>query len=459
MQSLLAIARLTWRSAFRYRMFWVLTAALLGAVVGLPALIKGDGTARGFVQVLLTYTLSLASFLLGMSTLWLSCGALAGDIEECQIQMVSVKPVGRWKIWLGKWLGILMINAALLAIVGVSILLTLEWRSRELTPQQQTILRDEVLVSRAAFKPLRPPLDQIAQERFAKLMEKQPLTGEDARQAYMREAQAVYAEEQLVPPGGSKSWMFALGLQSTFLGDQPLYIRTRFFSATTNQGSLYRGQWQFATPDSTVRNDTPELRLASESFQEIRVPSTLVDSLGRLIVIYRNLENSTLLFSLDDSIEILYRDGGFGINLARGLTIVLAWLSLLSAVGLAAASIASFPVAAFCSLSLLIVVGSSGSMADAVSNETVLFGDMNSFGTVRPAVDAVMLPAFKAILALVNVLDVASPVDSLSTGRSITWFLVGAAWFQVVLLTGGTVAAIGIWLLSRRELASTQGTQ
>src|SRR5208283_3649202 len=99
MKRILAIAGLTWKSAFRYRLFWVLAALLAGAVVGLPLLIKDDGTAEGMVQILLTYTLSAAATLLGFATLWLSCGALAKDVEECQVQMVAVKPVARWQIW------------------------------------------------------------------------------------------------------------------------------------------------------------------------------------------------------------------------------------------------------------------------------------------------------------------------------------------------------------------------
>src|SRR5437879_13902626 len=77
MQCLFAIASLTWKAAFRFRLFWVLTALLLGSVVGLPLLLKDDGTARGFTQILLTYTLSVITTLLGFTTLWLACGTLA----------------------------------------------------------------------------------------------------------------------------------------------------------------------------------------------------------------------------------------------------------------------------------------------------------------------------------------------------------------------------------------------
>ena len=95
MQRLLAITWLTWKAAFRFRLFLVIAVLLLTTVVALPILIKDDGTARGFTQILLTYTLSTITGLLGLSTLWLSCGTLARDIEDCQMQIVTVKPVAR----------------------------------------------------------------------------------------------------------------------------------------------------------------------------------------------------------------------------------------------------------------------------------------------------------------------------------------------------------------------------
>src|SRR6476619_8203232 len=153
MQRLFAIITLTWRAAFRFKLFVVVAGLLLIAVVGLPILIKDDGTARGFTQILLTYTLSTVCGLLGLSTLWLACGTLARDIEECQMQVVAVKPIARWQIWLGKWLGILSLNAALLFISGVSIYLLLQWRASRLPAEQQQVLRNEVLVARGSARP------------------------------------------------------------------------------------------------------------------------------------------------------------------------------------------------------------------------------------------------------------------------------------------------------------------
>src|SRR5437763_13957638 len=121
MQRLFAIAWLTWKAALRFRLFLVIAVLLLASVIGLPILIKDDGTARGFAQRLRTYTLSVITALLGLSTLWLSCGTLARDIDENSMQVVAVKPIARWQIWLGKWLGLVTLDAVLLAVAGLCV--------------------------------------------------------------------------------------------------------------------------------------------------------------------------------------------------------------------------------------------------------------------------------------------------------------------------------------------------
>ena len=175
MQRLFAMAGLTWKAAFRYRWVWVLAALLLGSVVGLPLLLKDDGTARGFTQILLTYTLSLIATLLGFSTLWLACGTLAKDVEECQIQMVAVKPIARWEIWLGKWLGIVFLNAVLLGLSGASVFVLLKWRAQHLPPDQQRVLRNEVFVARASIKEPVPDLEKAVERFFREAIEKTPV--------------------------------------------------------------------------------------------------------------------------------------------------------------------------------------------------------------------------------------------------------------------------------------------
>ena len=122
-----AISRLTWRAAFRFRFFWVMAILLLVSVVGLPMMVQGDGTAEGLTQILITYTLSMVFFLLGAGTLWLSAGTMARDIEDSQMQMIATKPIARWQIWVGKWIGIMALNVTLLVMVGVAVFGVVEY--------------------------------------------------------------------------------------------------------------------------------------------------------------------------------------------------------------------------------------------------------------------------------------------------------------------------------------------
>src|SRR5260370_7920339 len=151
MQRLVAIAWLTWKAARRFRLFLVITVLLLASVAAVPLLLKDDGTARGFTQILLTYTLSTITALLGLSTLWLACGTLARDIEEGQIQVVATKPIARWQIWLGKWLGLLSLNAALLAVSGASVYGVLQCRATRLPQNERPILPTNALFPRRSL--------------------------------------------------------------------------------------------------------------------------------------------------------------------------------------------------------------------------------------------------------------------------------------------------------------------
>jgi uncharacterized membrane protein len=461
MQRLLAITWLTWKAAFRFRLFLVVAVLLLGAVVGLPLLIKDDGTARGFTQILLTYTLGAISTLLGLSTLWLACGTLARDIEECQMQVVAVKPVARWQIWLGKWLGILSLNAALLTLSGACVYGLLQWRATRLPEAERKVLRSEVLVARGSARPisLDPEIDQKTDRILAERLKKYPEEQVDKAAVRKQIREQVKSEYQVVPPGYYRQWQVDLGLARYSLKDQPLQLRIKFNTAERSASGTFKGLWGVGIPRETALWSSDVMSLSPDTFHEFQIDPNLFDERGILTITFRNPNDSTLLFPLEDGIEVLYPEGGFGANFVRGLAIIFCWMALLAAVGLASASFLSFPVAAFFSLGLLGIVLSSGTMANAVSEGTI--ADYNSEKGTKgwsPA-DLVVIPTFKAALAVINLAKGFSPIDSLSTGRSITWTQLGLAVGQIVVLLGGAVSGFGMIVFSRRELATAQGNQ
>jgi hypothetical protein len=459
-QRLLAIAWLTWKAAFRFRLFLVVAVLLLGAVVGLPLLIKDDGTARGFTQILLTYTLSAITALLGLSTLWLACGTLARDIEECQMQVVAVKPIARWQIWLGKWLGIMSLNAALLALSGGSVYALLQWRATRLPATEQTILRNEVLVARGSVKPesYDKAIDAETDQKLKERIEKNPGLKADLAEVRKQIRESIKAEFQIVPPGWPHEWKIDLGLAKHFLHGKPLYLRVKFNAAEKSPSGTFQGVWRVGVPRKTPMWHSEEMSLAPDTFHEFKI-EPYFDDQGILTVTFGNLNNTALLFPLEDGLEVLYPESGFGLNFVRGLGVIFCWMALLAALGLASASFLSFPVAAFLSLGVLTLALSSGTLANAVSEGTLMGYNAETNQAGHSVLDIAAIPVFRYALKVINLAKDFSPIDSLSTGRSITWAQLGLAFGQIVMLLGGILGLFGIVVFTRRELATAQGNQ
>ena len=118
--------------------------------------------------------------------------------------------------------------------------------------------------------------------------------------------------------------------------------------------------WQWrqsaATPKFFAIGDLDSARvyqtnmsLAADTFHELIIPPNMVNEKGQLIVNFINRNETAVLFPLEEGMEVLYREGGFGLNYLRGVLIIFFWLAFLGALGLAASSFLSFPVAAFLS--------------------------------------------------------------------------------------------------------------
>ena len=252
MQRIFAIIWLTWKAAFRFRLFLVITALLLLAVVGLPLLIKDDGTARGFTQILLTYTLGSITALLGLSTLWLACGTLARDIEECQIQMLAVKPISRWQIWLGKWLGLVTLNVALLAVAGGSVYGLLLWRATKLPAEQQQKLRSEILVARGSAKEnsYEAEIEAETSRLLAVQVKKAELSSADVLELARQIREQLKAGLQIVPAGAMRLWQFDLSAVKEQLQGRPLQLRVKFNAAGRPLGGTFMAMWLLGDPES-----------------------------------------------------------------------------------------------------------------------------------------------------------------------------------------------------------------
>ncbi|PAW83394.1 MAG: hypothetical protein B9S33_13940 [Pedosphaera sp. Tous-C6FEB] len=478
-QQVLAVARLTIKAVVRYRLLPVLAVLLLLVVVGLPLALKHDGTARALVQIIITYTLSAVTAVLGLVTLWLATGTLARDVEDCSMQMVAVKPIARWQIWVGKWLGIMGLNVILLGLSGLSIFLLIQWRAASLPEKQQAILKHELLTARGSLKEVPPDLDaEVEKIVKQRLVEIGTLTdGADLKQVRKDVKEFLKSQYQAVPPQQARRWVIETGLARAQLERTPIYLRVKFRSSQyASKPEPYNTIWEIGPPNATNRIRI-DRTLTTDTFHEFGVNlldakgaavaepvkggqfSNLLDDQGRLVILFGNPGRATLLFDLADGLEVLYHESTFGLNFARGVAILFVWLGLLAAIGLAGASYLSFPVAAFFSITMLVVGLSSGTIAKVVADGT--FGSTNHDTGVPEgmlgAVDFIMVPLFKSVHTVLTMVNAFSPVDALSTGRSVTWETLLRAVVQIWGLIGGLFALFGILAFSRRELATAQG--
>ena len=168
MGSVFAIAKIALQSAFRSRLAVCMFVVLAVINIALPLTVKDNGTIASKVQVLVSYTLAFSQIVLAIATLWSACAAVSMEIQAQHIHLVVTKPVHRFQIWLGKWVGLLMMNAILLSLTGLTVygLLRYQTRSSILSEAERTELKEQIMVARASVAPIAPDVDTPAREQL-----------------------------------------------------------------------------------------------------------------------------------------------------------------------------------------------------------------------------------------------------------------------------------------------------
>ena len=120
-QVIFAVARATLAEGVRARIASGFALIILASVPFFWFTADGDGTIKGKVQMYVTYSLGFCGFLLALLTVFFATRSLANEIAGRQIYGLVSKPVPRWQILAGKWLGVMALNTALIAYVGIGV--------------------------------------------------------------------------------------------------------------------------------------------------------------------------------------------------------------------------------------------------------------------------------------------------------------------------------------------------
>ncbi len=453
MRRVLAIAFLAMRSAVRSRVVLVLLGMLLLTIVGVPLTVRGDGTLASEVQILLRYTLGLTTIILSLATLWAGCAAVSLDIQGRQLQLVVTKPVRRGEIWLGKWIGLVGMNALLLLFSGAATYGLFLWKLRPagLTAGQQAQLRQEVLVARRLVAAEPVNVEDLARRQLEEAIRNDQLPAgippEEALKAYREQA---LGQEFSVAQGQKRQWRFRVppGAETA----EPLLIRFRFSSSQVGLNAV-AGRWEVRR-ESSPAGFVQTVESISESPQSLMVPASALKGDGPLIVEYANVSPRPIVavFSPEDGVRLFLHGERFELNLGRALFMILCHLALLSAVGVSAGSLFSMPVAAFVALFVMIVILAAG-FIQSMASQDVLFVEHGQALEGPTFADHFFRVFFRVMSVAVRPLQAPDPLDLLATGQ-----LISGAWIARVFVFQGVLyaAALGLlsaWILNRREVA------
>jgi hypothetical protein len=477
------LARGVLLEASRTRLSICFLTILLVLLPLIPLMLDPESPLRHRIQTMLSRSLGTTFAVAAFLTVFLACATVAFEIRDRQIWQVLTKPVSRLGYLLGKWVGIMSLNFAILTIAGVSVFLYLQYlRSAPVADGLQGDLdrlavEEEILTARVEALPVYETLtnEQIA-ERVEQLIEADPdIRDEESirvalRQKLRKEVQEQFlAKQRSIPPtvgGGyySHSYRFE-ELQHAKKTGTPLTFKYAFHIGAADEHEAHKAGFVYNDDLSTKHVVTYVPTMTHVTM----IPAYLIDDNGVLeITIYNLFEpksdyygKGTMSFD-KGGIELLYRVGDFEPNFFRAIFVLWIKLAFLAALGLATSTFLSFPVACLITLTIF----ASGTLAPYLSQALQQYVPPSSsaidFGNIAHLIEWGFENVIKGIAeAIVFVLDgfgASRPTDQLVNGMLVSWASVLKGVVTIGLLWSGLVLAVGTIVLRKRQLAIYSGS-
>jgi hypothetical protein len=159
--------------------------------------------------------------LLSAVTIFASVAVVASDVADKQVFLVVTKPLARWQYILGRWLGIVVLDAVLLLCAGGAIYAFAQHLRGQaaLTPSDRRAVETEVFTARHRVSPSPPDVQTQVERRVARLKDEGRY--QDAVEAYKLRAggDAAKAERMLLEQihGEEASAMQSVGVGEALL--------------------------------------------------------------------------------------------------------------------------------------------------------------------------------------------------------------------------------------------------
>jgi len=482
--ALLGVARTMIDEAIRMKVALIFIVALLLVVPILPEMLSEEELLSKRMRFFLTWGLGGISVLLSFMTLFLACGSICAEIREKRIFTTLTKPIARGHYLLGKLLGIALLNAILVTVAGLGL-----WTFARVLAEQpaeasdRSVIEHEILVARVRARP-EPPrqldLQAMFEARLQQLRDEQPdrfgdeLSREDRREI----EQFVRAKWHTIAPGGGTAFLFT-GLEEARNYSDRIQLRVKANASRTPPDEKVRLALRLNGRPYPLRDGRPaNLAISEGDFHVINLPVEAVDEAGELVVEIGNVNlarpqatfPASITFNPESGMEVLYRVGDFGPNLARSMFVLWLKLIFLAMLGLMAGTFLGFPVACLLSLMVYLTALSSGFITESLEQYVAFrVSDLNWWQTlwwfpeeiVRRLAEGQVWGAIQILVRLFGSLfllmvpsfsefEVGAQV---SRGLMVPWRQVGEGVLWITGAWTGLALLIAWLIFNRKELA------
>ena len=447
MRKIWAVAKITVAQAIRMKIALLFFILLIIILPVLSFIVTGDGTLKGKLQTFTAYGMGLMNFLLCILTIIIASYTLSSDLKQNMLHTILTKPIRRFELFIGKAMGLLILDLGLLIIFSgliYGLILTIPYLTKPSDEEMQAA-KNEFFTARAEIEPV--PIDiervkNLAMEDFAK-ENKLPKDPQERFVFEQRILAELNAQARSVPPGMSRLWQFE-GLTPKDR-EGSIYIKYKFEAVSPPADEMVISYWSVGDlrplklglpvdPYQTGRKDK------NKTSYEIEMPASLIPVDGHLDVVFENyVENNTTLIFPEGEFKLLYRSDSFEFNFVRACLIIFARMIFLAVLGLSLSTWLSFPVVILISFVVFFIGVISGFILDSltyVENLTLFFGLLKYLLYLLPRFDGQH-----------------SPIEFMVSGRMISWSFLGLIYLKLFCLQTVFAGLAGISIFSRREIA------
>jgi len=475
-----AVARNVLAEAVRLRLSVVFIVLLIFGLSALPNLLDEGEALRYRVQSFLQYGTSGSYWIVALLTVFFSTATVAFEQRDKTIWQTVTKPVSAWQYILGKWLGIVTLNAVLLAVCGSGVFLFTEYlRSQpaqgersafvpvseaSMITSDRLILETQVLAARVTVRPQLPfrfdnpdfqrsaiefiETQRMSDPQFARTPEEQVRV--------MRELYDTSIREQFtIEPGQARRFVFE-GLERARAEGRPLALRLR-----VDVGINRPDEFHYVTLGFPEVGQL-QVREVAPGFGQVLPPLTpsLIGSDGRLVVevfngdLQRGMLSprpGTMSIPRQGGLEVSFEAGSYRANFARVVGVLWLKLAFIAMVGVCAATFLSFPVAAMVTLGTFLAAEGASFILSSIE----LYGTVDYRGEtawhklITVSIATPIARAFEVYAEL-------SPTQRLVDGQFLSWASVMIGTVVIGLWTV-MLYVVGVLIFRRRELATYSG--